>query len=153
MIQFDEYGYVTPYNVVELEMGTFENVFVTNLHRRMLFNEYLAYSESLKKLDLGNFFQWVDGSFVGRSKDNPDDIDLVNFLDYNVFRSKEKELNALRDTFPRIDSYKSPVYPDDHKYYSNFNSERIHWLHFFTRTRPNRHTKKRFHKGVIQLNF
>ena len=56
MIQFDEHGYVVPYNVVETDLETLEKVFVTNEHRKELFSQYLEYLERLKEMVLGSFF-------------------------------------------------------------------------------------------------
>ena len=62
-------------------------------------------------MELGNFFQWVDGSFIGRSKENPRDIDLVSFVEYNKYRKYYKDFEALKKLYPKIDSYSVPVYP------------------------------------------
>ena len=153
MIQFDEYGYVVPYNVVETDLETLEKVFVTNEHRKELFSQYLEYLERLKEMELGSFFQWVDGSFIGRSKEHPRDIDLVSFIDYERHETNKKRLIALRGLYPKLDCYVGSIFPEEHELHSNYKTDRVYWLHQFTKTRLNRHTKKSFDKGIVQLNF
>ena len=49
MIQFDNRGYITPYNVVETDLIEFEQTFNFNEHRINLFKEYQLFLESIQK--------------------------------------------------------------------------------------------------------
>ena len=63
--------------------------------RRRLFDEYLNYIIFLKQFELGNFFQWIDGSFVS-TKSKPNDIDIVTFIDFKIHEKYFKEITNLQ---------------------------------------------------------
>jgi hypothetical protein len=77
MINFDSRGYITPNEIIEVTMSEIENTFSYNEHRKLIFENYLDFSEKLHELGLTNFYQWIDGSFV-TTKKYPKDIDFVN---------------------------------------------------------------------------
>lgn len=103
-------------------MSTLEQVFVnqfaTSSTRRKLFEHFLDYNEALKKLISDGFTQWVNGSFVTK-KENPRDIDVVTFVNYDLLQDKEQHFRQLRELrFKRraeIDGYFITVYPDTHR--------------------------------------
>ncbi len=64
MIQFNEVGYLTPYDVQEVTLQEFEKYFVINEHRQILFNDFLKFTEELRGLGIDTFHQWIDGNFV-----------------------------------------------------------------------------------------
>ena len=93
MMKFDERGYLTPYEITELNLEDFEAVFVTGMehtsHRKALFQNYLSFVEGLKKTFGSNFYQWVVGSFVTQ-KPLPGDVDVVTFLPFDMMIKKSR---------------------------------------------------------------
>jgi len=59
-----------------------------NQHRRAIFEEYLALVEALRNLEIGPFFQWINGSCVTQ-KAHPRDLDVVTFVNFGNFQGKE----------------------------------------------------------------
>ena len=96
-MEFDPQGNLFPHKVLEIDIENFEEIFITNFEnsesRKRLFQNYLSYVEKLKNEINNTFYQWIDGSFV-TSKLNPNDIDLVTFLNFEVY---ENNLSKLAD--------------------------------------------------------
>lgn len=84
-LDFDEFGNLTPYKIIETDLITLEAYFVTafpkSKTRKRLFENYLSYIYRFQDEVFPIFEQWIDGSFVTQ-KENPKDIDIVTFLDY-----------------------------------------------------------------------
>ena len=55
MIQFDNRGFITPYDVVESDLSELEQVFTFNDHRKNLFQEYKLFLNSIQNLDILRF--------------------------------------------------------------------------------------------------
>lgn len=147
MIKFDEQGYLTPYDVQEITLKDFEAAFATNENRLSLLVQYHAFVKHLNSLGINNFCQWIDGSFVTK-KTNPNDIDVVSFIETEVFKRNEKELLLLPKMFQNIDCYFVEVFLKDDKKYFITQTDTSYWFHFFQGTR-----KPRVKKGFIQINF
>lgn len=98
-LNFDEYGNLTPYKIMEIDLATFEAYFVTafpkSKTRKRLFENYLRYIYRFQDKVFPFFEQWINGSFVTK-KENPKDIDLITFLDYKIF---EKRGDKVLDKF------------------------------------------------------
>jgi hypothetical protein len=147
MIQFDEFGYLKPYDIQEITLKDFEETFVINENRKNLFMEYEAFNENLKSLGINNFYQWIDGSFVTK-KITLKDIDVVSFIETKEFKNNEKELLLLSKMFQNIDCYFVEVFSSDDKKYSITQTDTSYWFHLFQGTR-----KPRVKKGFVQINF
>lgn len=83
---FDEKGNLKPYKAIEADLKIFESTFATNELRKDLYDKYLNYLLDLKKV-IGqetNFYQWLNGSYVSK-REKPQDIDLVTFIDFQVY--------------------------------------------------------------------
>lgn len=154
---FDQYGYLTPYEVIPTDFETFEQVFVGGFEesntRKLIFEAYSGYLNQLRQIVGEGFYQWIDGSFITR-KINPNDIDLVTFLNFEQLQQHEKSLNTLRkmryEGKKYLDNYFVPTYPGEHSNFTFFEIDRLEWLHRFERdTRK----KVKHNKGIIQLNF
>lgn len=115
MLQFDNTGFLIPAEPIESNLINFESNFVFNERRGRLFNVYLDFLEELKKLNIGNYFQRIDGSFTTR-KPFPNDIDIVNFVDFDFHKMKLSRLYALKNYYKScgIDVYYEPFYPKNH---------------------------------------
>ena len=96
-MEFDSLGNLFPYKVIEINLEEFERLFITNFpnseSRNRLFQNYLSYIRKIKNEIDSTFYQWIDGSFV-TSKLNPNDIDLVTFLNFEIY---ENNLPKLAD--------------------------------------------------------
>lgn len=68
MLQFDEFGYLTPDINIPSTMDELERIFKIDDHRAELFEKYLTYTKNLKSA-IGNksFKQWIEGSFVTKN--------------------------------------------------------------------------------------
>lgn len=160
-MEFDDLGYLLPYKVIETDLETFERIFVSNFEnsetRKILFQNYLTYINNFKNEISENFYQWIDGSFV-TSKMNPNDIDIVTFLNAENYEKNSSKLtnfqgNRLKKE-QELDCYFVKEYPVEHKNYeiiTRFDS--LYWLDLFLKTKPDYKTGKKYSKGIIQINF
>jgi hypothetical protein len=150
---FDEYGYLTPYEITEIDLETFEQTFVkafSELSRRSrLFENYLAYTNDLQNVIGTEFIQWIDGSFTTQ-KFNPNDIDFITFLDFEIYERFDKEIVDFKQRrYARsvgTDGYFIKIYPQEHRLYYLYEIEKKRWLFDFA-------TDYKTHqsKGIIQL--
>lgn len=68
-----------------------------------------------------NFIQWIDGSFA-TSKEYPNDIDFVTFINHEVFEAKEKlihenfRLEGAKKKYG-VDAYTVRQYYEGHSKY------------------------------------
>lgn len=122
-LNFDQHGYLKPYQVIVCDMATLEKHFVSafpfSVTRQRLWEHYREYVRDLKANITEHFTQWLDGSFITQAP-NPNDIDIVTFLDAEVFQKKETALEsywsfALEDK--KLDTYLVEVYERDSKQY------------------------------------
>ena len=77
MLTFDEDGYLTPDEPIEVDFETFIREFVINEHRADIFTEYRQMLR-ISPLSPGAFYQWINGSFVTRKAHLPK-ISMFNF--------------------------------------------------------------------------
>lgn len=160
---FNEYGNLTPNNAIHTSKEEIENIFVSafpeSTTRRILYEILLCYANDLKEL-LGeeksnlDIFFLIDGSFVTQ-KQNPNDIDLVVFIDYELFSSKIKELKNFKCDYsqpkglllyPGIHAFMVEKYPETHKKYLIYQADYLQWL--FEDFGKDRKGRK---KGMLQI--
>lgn len=154
MIEFDENGFLKPYGPSRTDLDTLEQVFVneftTSTTRREHFERFREYNERLRVLMSVELVQWIDGSFVSR-KTNPNDIDVLTFVDDQLFTQHGQALKLLKNEFDkgagRVDAYFIRVYPDGHLYRNHYESDRVQWLFDWGRT----NSRPRKNKGLIEL--
>ena len=124
---FNEHGHLIPNDIIEIDLSTFKTNFVDNFPnsttRKQLFENYLRYIYRFQDEVFPFFEQWINGSFVTQ-KENPNDIDLVTFLDYQVY---EKRGDKILDRFwsfsleeQGIDSYIVKEFPQNHPFYDEY---------------------------------
>ena len=159
-MEFDELGYLSPYKVIETNLEIFENIFVSNFQnsdiRKKLFQNYLLYIHDFKNQISENFYQWIDGSFV-TSKLNPNDIDIVTFLNAENYEKNSLKLIDFQGSKlkleQKLDCYFVKEYPFGHKNYEIITHyDSVEWFHLFSKSRVQR-DGKRHSKGIIQINF
>lgn len=158
MLQFDEKGHLTPYDVTELTLEEFEAFFVKGLedraHRRELFENYLRFLEALKAIVEKPFFQWLDGSFVCESH-FPGDIDVVTFIDYDFNHAKAYELLWLKAQARidwKIDSQIAFIPSPSHQMFEKSGETMQFWKRIFGFSREDNQFV-RHPKGFIQIKF
>ncbi len=161
MLEFDKKGYLKPYRIIETDLQTFQQFFVENFElsetRLAIFSNFFDFIQDFKKLICPNFTTWLNGSFVS-NKLNPNDLDMVVFIDYNIYESKidliENNFSNLRTTkkYTFLDVYTIRVYPETHFFYFFYQMDKVYWNDWFSKTRLN-DQRKQNNKGFIQLNF
>lgn len=146
MLNFDTNGYLIPDKLFAVDYETLIATFVTNEHRLNLFKVYLEFLNTLKELASGDFYQWLNGSFISLNP-RPADIDVVTFLDYQKYESLESTLRELKRNFKFVDSYFVRVFPEEHPDHFITKFDQVEWANLFSTDR------KKHKKGFIQLNF
>ena len=154
MLQFDDTGFLIPAEPIESNLVDFETHFVFNERRERLFNVYIEFLDNLNKMAIGNYFQWIDGSFT-TLKPFPNDIDVVCFVDFNFHKLKLSQLYSLRNRYKlrALDVYYEPFYPKIHWLEHTNNWQADYWKEVYNTTKPMGQQEKIFSKGFIQLNF
>ena len=148
MIAFDSKGNLPSGKPIQMDLTDLEQHFVFNLHRHKQFEQYRLYLDELKMLINLPFEQWVDGSFA-TLKEKPNDIDVVSFIPNDIYQKQEKQLAKLKKAFyPTLDVYHVCNYSENHRNFVHSQSDRIEWLHLFSRGRG-----QKSNKGFITINF
>lgn len=159
MLTFDENGFLAPADAISTTLQLLENEFVTTIGtetRKRLFEKMLRYLDALKTLtNEDQLTVWVNGSFVTK-KPNPADIDLVVFVPWTKMEEFSSAIRSFSspNTFGNygVDGYLVRIYEPTHKYHILTHSDRLHWLHDFSRTQPNRKGKV-FKKGFLEIQY
>ena len=159
-LSFDIRGNLKPYKKIELTFEEFKKNFVEPFEiestRHELLINYEHYLHDFRTEITPNFTQWIDGSFV-TNKRNPNDIDIVTIIDFDIANAKkrlleEKFLNKGAIKMFKIDAYIVRLYPQNHPQYSKSLSDLLYWYHWFSKSRKSR-SRKRFPKGFIEISF
>ncbi len=160
-VEFDEYGYLKPYEPIALDLETFQEVFVANFPnsktRVELSDNYIAFLDAFKSTVIAeNFVQWINGSFVTK-KLHPQDIDVVILIDNDIYENKQKVLYGFQNIEyykkSKIDYYFLRLYQPDHAKYFRTESDLAYWKQQFTFAKKSNSFGKHPRKGFIQLNF
>lgn len=152
MLQFDENGNLKPYRFIEVSLGEMESFFVESMPfsntRHSIFQNYLEYISALQTLAGIPFFQLINGSFTTR-KTNPEDLDVVTFLDFKKIEVLGKQLDDFKmsSRFRGIDGYFEKIYPENHPFSIRYRSDLAYWINFFSRNRSKQP------KGFLKINF
>jgi hypothetical protein len=90
-IQYDSRGYLKPYDKIPISIENigdhFVRPFTSSSTRMLLLEQFISFTSDLSKAVNGPLRVWIDGSFV-TLKQNPNDIDLVVFIENEVIKSK-----------------------------------------------------------------
>jgi hypothetical protein len=147
MLKFDNYGYLTPYEPIPSTLEEIERHLTYNIRRQSLFKALIKFVDDLKKMDVGSFTLWVNGSFT-TTKKYPKDIDLVAFLPFDKIKLNKKDIQELaKNYYPFIEVFYEPIYPIGHQLEINNIENQTYWKGVFGFDR------KGFDKGIIELNF
>ncbi|MGB3851643.1 MAG: hypothetical protein WA958_16865 [Tunicatimonas sp.] len=135
-------------------MSTLEAYFVEafplSTTRPTLWRNYQQYISDFSREVTTSFTQWLDGSFFTQTI-NPKDIDLVTFVDTQIFRDKKVLLEkywsfSLEDQ--KIDAYLVEVHSSESDQYTTITENfRRAWQNRFGRDREG-HSK-----GFIQIDW
>lgn len=94
-LSFDIRGNLEPYQKIEIEFEELKNYFSdrfeNSVTRKAIFDSYAKYLIDFQKEVTPNFVQWIDGSFI-TNKENPNDIDFVNLIDFDIYEKMSKLL-------------------------------------------------------------
>lgn len=159
---FDKQGHLQPKGINEMTISQFEETFVIpfdkNQRRRILFEEYMRYTNDLREVLKSSFIQWIDGSFVNNQVIEPNDIDLLTMIDHEVYKQNETVIDekfakfSVKKHYEKIDAYTIKSYPKNHKFHEVYREDYYYWIDWYSFTRKNR-VGKRFEKGFVQLKF
>lgn len=158
MFLFDANGFLMPAQIAPATLAEVEEVFVEHIPysktRRVLFNNYLRYIHEFRNKVTRNFTQWINGSFISQ-KENPNDIDFVTFLDYEIYEAHERFLDKFW-TFSLesegLDAYLVEVYPKEHEKYTIYQSNIERYRGLYGKTTLDEQGI-RLPKGFIELKF
>ena len=147
MLTFDSNGYLKPYKPIETDLTVFEQTFATNAVRKLIFEQYKLYLVDVQNIiPNGDFFQWIDGSYVTK-KPMPFDIDLVTFVDFRFLKENKIYFEGLKGKYNKIDGYFAPLFPSNHPDAYKNHLLKLDWKELYIRNRS-------IHpKGFIQINF
>lgn len=157
MITFDKDGNPQPAGIINYTFEEFETTFVANIEnskrRPLIFENYQRYLSDFKEIITPKFKNWVNGSFT-TLKSEPNDIDIVNIVDYsNNLNQKEYLLNAFltgggsKDNY-LVDAYFVPVYPSDDPRYKFVTEIQIeYWSKWFG------HDRNQKTKAIIEITI
>lgn len=120
----------------------FVDTFPLSLTRRRLFDGWATRRQRMSEL-VRIEYEWIDGSFVTGKRD-PNDIDLVTFIDANTFEAldqadREKLTALAQGAYPRVefscDCYLVLISPEGHSDHITYLVNRGYWDHFWSRNR------------------
>lgn len=147
MIKFDKHGNPQPPGIVNIPLADFKLVFVdefgTSKTRNVIFEKYQGYVTDFKSQINNEFDHWLNGSY-STTKENPNDIDLVNIVKFSEdLNSKQNELRSFLSVGGSkekylVDGYFIPVYAKDDPRYVITEHWLKHWAKFFGRDRNDR---------------
>jgi hypothetical protein len=136
---FSEFEYKRIFDLDYFEK-TFVSPYSFSSSRRMIFNDYLRYSKKFAEEYCYQWIQWIDGSFI-TDKLNPNDIDVVNFIQYSEALEKRKnDFNQFKRKFGSIANYQTDGFLVilDNIARKNVNQNEInYWQKIFSTTRNN----------------
>ncbi|QMW02675.1 DUF6932 family protein [Spirosoma foliorum] len=152
MLSFDMTGHLIPYDGILSSLPEIETTFVDSIPesatRKDLFIQLVGYLTAFKNEISGTFTAIIDGSFATYQL-NPNDVDVVIFLDYRLYEQSKERLDEFRRKarFSKIDSYIEQAYPINHPYYIRYQSDVAYWHSLFTRNR------RKERKGYLQISY
>jgi len=159
MLHFNRYGFLSPDEIIPTDFNTFRTSFVDAMadrNRIEIFEQFIEFLRSfLSDLNLKKIQMLLNGSFTTQKR-NPNDLDLVIFIDLETFQKYEHFFYTKyrHDLLlgRRLDVYYVHVYPENHPNHTFTRSDTLYWINQFTSTRPDRKGKI-YKKGLLQLTL
>jgi len=145
-MNFDDHGNLMPHQIHRIEAAEFKTEFVEKLPlsgtRSRLFHSLLGYNSDLVGLLKMPLRQWLNGSFVA-TKLNPEDIDVVNFVDNQAFDKNPDELMAFFTVGGslevwNVDAHLIPVYEETDERHENTLARIAYFQKWFGRDKVGR---------------
>ena len=106
--------------------------------------------------------QWIDGSYV-ETKDDPRDVDVVTFCDYDYLIGASSSIKAFVETClngaekTRVTysthTFLVPSCPPGHGFYNVFERWRAYWREWFGGTRQESDQQQRYLKGIVEMTM
>jgi hypothetical protein len=139
--------------------------FPGSITRPRIFKNFCRYQKAIVALGLHST-QWVDGSYTDRSRADPEDIDLTNFLDSTELNAlgaslqdqARKLLGGGEETKKVFDAHTFLVirFPSGHPFEPHFDEMRRYWRDLFATPQDYRGPIKipargRGRKGIVQM--
>ena len=155
MLEFNRLGYLIPNRPIRSDIDELEKYFVmeySSVERSKLFHQYLRYTKELKELCKdAPLHQWINGSFVTRRVPRPSDIDMITFIEVDIFEKFSDKLEPFKypnskKNYPGVDAY---IAPSNSRFTE---SDKAYWRHQFDTTRRNRNGKK-LPKGFLEIIY
>lgn len=159
ILHFNELGLIVPQDKILIGFKDFEELFVHSFPesqtRRRLFQNYQKYLYDFSRDITPKFTQWVNGSFVTKEV-NPNDIDFVVFIDFEIFDNKEKELEnfwSFSLENEGLDAYIVKVFPTtNHLFNSITELFKAEWSKRYTHTKVDKQGQI-YPKGFVEIKF
>ena len=157
MLQFDEKGFLLPYNCFRSSLDDIKTHLVDSLKsntRQTLFNNLIRYIENIKYLLPGSSLTlWIDGSFATK-KAEPKDIDIVIFLNQEQIATLGSQIAQFRMPHSMLnygmDAYIVEVFDEGSRFQSFTLRNKAYWNSLFTRSKVTRGGIK-YPKGFLEI--
>jgi hypothetical protein len=145
---FDGNGYLTPHQIIHLSLTEIERLFTYNSQRKELFVVLEGFLGNLKFTLIAPFQVWIDGSFI-TTKEFPNDIDLVIFVNANEYEHWKNRLWGFKDIYKYqgLDVHLVCVFPHSSRKRIETEYSTNDYYKLFNLDRQN------VKKGFIQLKF
>ena len=139
--------------------------FAASTTRAKIYGNLIQYQKAIVSVGL-HATQWVNGSFVDRARIDPEDVDLVNFLDASELNELSRNfqnqatqlLNGLTATKKAFDTHSFLVvkFPSGHPLEAQFERARQYWRRWFATAQAYSGERKdpspsRGRKGIVQM--
>ncbi|HRH59485.1 MAG TPA: hypothetical protein PL045_02895 [Chitinophagaceae bacterium] len=139
MITFDRKGNPKPAGIVKTTLSDFKSFFVDAFHssvtRLIIYDKWQDYISDFKREISPAFTQWINGSYT-TNKINPNDIDLVNLVEYTEeLNDNSALLNFLTvgssKRLYKVDGYLVPIYEEEDPRHSLTKQQLNYWKNWF----------------------
>jgi hypothetical protein len=158
MFQFNTKGHLIPYSNIPFTSNEFYNTFVKEIaseRREKLYHHYVEFTNQiLFLLQVDTLKQWINGSFTTKVL-NPNDIDFVTFIDEAIFKLHSDKLRRfIRNPHwidLGMDAYFVILRSKESSLFFNSESDRLYWLHHFTKVRNSKRLKHPNRKGFVEI--
>lgn len=158
MIEFDNHGYIKPYEIIEISLADFEKNFVSGMpdqeRRNQIFQVYLEYLSELFEVVGRDFFQLINGSFTTQ-QELPKDIDFITFVDYRIYLKKEDEIERFLRKWENkgvADASVVPISYPGHPHFIHCQLILEKWNSLYSFSRIDEHDIQH-PKGLIKIQF